>query len=527
MGYGLPSFYLLFLKTRWDLLFSFHCKITLQHHRKHHPSSPIIEQVEASHQLSPSPASRYTMDYSKWDNLSDSDSDGSTGQYYENDPDLDHLTTRMTQQFALGGSMPRDHTAAETELLKRGVPYAKDDSSKVKWLLVGVKKNIKIHPADEGVANYSNVIFEEDPDTFVPDRSKYKDGRVLKWGLKDPATVEDDIAAFMSATIHRNDNIQLYSRDNDIGDPHEQFIDFIIARRDKYILSDEVTAAMKFTYVLLIELCHCEKYVWRRVRVPSGIELRKFHDQVICPVMGWSRGYHGYAFEDPNDGVIIGPQKYGSYMDTMHVPMHYIKVMDDKGYPLAGLLREKGDIAYYNYDLGDNWIHRIVLESIVQEETSVTLIDGKGACPPEDSNGLEGKGCISYAEFLKLYKKNPKKTEMKKAVKEASRSINYSKPWMGTPIPFKPLEFNIAYHRTLLRRMLDGPAVKTSKGSFPSAEEGNKYEETFDACHNCGDRLKPLVKCTRCRKVSYCGKECQVANWKDHKAECNYALFID
>ena len=204
----------------------------------------------------------------------------------------------------------------------------------------------------------------------------------------------------------------------------------------------------------------------------------------------------------------------------MHVPMHYIKVMDDKGYPLAGLLREKGDIAYYNYDLGDHWMHRIVLENIVAEESSVTLVDGKGACPPEDSNGIDGKGCFSYAEFLNSYKKNPKKIEIKKAVKQASSSINYSKPWMGAPIPFKPLEFNIAYHRTLLRRMLDGPAVRTVKGSLPHAKDHNKYKESFEACDNCGDRLKPLVKCTGCRKVSYCGKECQVANWKDHKVEC-------
>ena len=62
---------------------------------------------------------------------------------------------------------------------------------------------------------------------------------------------------------------------------------------------------MKFTYVIKIELKCCEKDVWRRVKVPSGISLSVFHDQVICPVMGWARGYHGYAFEDPRDGTII------------------------------------------------------------------------------------------------------------------------------------------------------------------------------------------------------------------------------
>ena len=48
---------------------------------------------------------------------------------------------------------------------------------------------------------------------------------------------------------------------------------------------------------------------------------------------------------------MIGPAKNSAYIDTMHVPMHYKKVMDDKGCPLAALLIKKGDIAYYNYDL--------------------------------------------------------------------------------------------------------------------------------------------------------------------------------
>jgi len=33
----------------------------------------------------------------------------------------------------------------------------------------------------------------------------------------------------------------------------------------------------------------------------------------------------------------------------------------------------------------------------------VELLDGEGACPPEDSNGLDGKGGRSSAEFLERY----------------------------------------------------------------------------------------------------------------------------
>ena len=470
------------------------------------------------------------IDYSKWDNLSVSSNSGN--ESYGDDGDYEYEDSMgalglpsVQQQFdqqimmALNSSHTQNgnNNVAETALLNRGISYEKDTRSTERWLLVGVKKNIMIHPNDNGVPHYSDVIFNENPDTFVPDRSKYEDGRVLKWGLDDPASQDqNDAAAIISSMMSRNNTRELYEK---IENPEIQFINLLIARRKKYHRSEEVTARMNGTYILKIELCHCEEDVWRIVHVPSGITLSCFQDQVICPVMGWSRAYHGYVFEDPKDGTIIGPQKHGAYIDTMHVSMHYIKVMDNKGVPLAAILKEKGDVFYYNYDLGDNWMHRIILQDIVAEEDCVTLVAGKGACPPEDSNGLGEKGCMSYANFLKSYKKNPKKLKMKEAVKEASKSINYSKPWSGgPPMPFKPLEFNLAYHRAILKTMILGPAVKTSRGQFAGADK--TLIKSFEGCKKCGNRLKPLSKCTGCEQVQYCSRDCQVADWQSHKVQC-------
>jgi len=476
------------------------------------------------------------IDYSKWDNFSDSD-DGSNAddhrQFHDDDGD-NRLVSGNSFPSTTASTLSGDHSPAEIGLLKRGVSYEKEEKSNsngndedVGWLLVGPCKNIRVHPNDNSTSMYSSIIFTEDPNTYVPDRSKYDDERVLKWGIEppEPSTNESDddgdggILKFMSRIMMQSSNSSMEYYKHHLENPEVQFIDILIGRRSKYNNSDEVTAAMKFTYIVRIELCECETDVWRRVRVPSGISLSVFHDQVICPVMGWARGYHGYVFEDPRDGTVIGPSKNSAYIDSMHVPFHYKKVMDDKGCPLAALLSKKGDIAYYNYDLGDYWLHRIVLEDIVAEEQSVTLMAGEGACPPEDSNGLDSKGCAAYADFLNAYKRNPKKQKMKEAVKEASRSVNYSKPWTGgPPIPFKPLEFNIEYHRMLLSLMIAGPALKTQRGNFPMPV--NKYKESMKGCDMCGNRLKPLSKCTGCRKVSYCSRECQVQAWKMHKVEC-------
>ena len=71
---------------------------------------------------------------------------------------------------------------------------------------------------------------------------------------------------------------------------------------------------------------------------------------------------------------------------------------------------------------------------------------------------------------------------MKQAVKETSKSMNYSKPWTGGPlIPFKHLEFNIVYHRLMLKSMLAGSYVK-AKGRMPAVSRDKTYRESMKGC---------------------------------------------
>ena len=42
-----------------------------------------------------------------------------------------------------------------------------------------------------------------------------------------------------------------------------------------------------------------------------------------------------------------------------------------------------------------------------------------------------------------------------------------------------------------------------------------------NGCENCGISAINLRACSRCKAVSYCSRECQVAHWKaGHKAAC-------
>ena len=58
-------------------------------------------------------------------------------------------------------------------------------------------------------------------------------------------------------------------------------------------------------------------------------------------------------------------------------------------------------------------------------ERNVTVLDGKGACPPEDSNGLEEKGNRSYRDLLDKYQRSSKACAG--AIRDIERSaINYA-----------------------------------------------------------------------------------------------------
>ena len=171
----------------------------------------------------------------------------------------------------------------------------------------------------------------------------------------------------------------------------------------------------------------------------------------------------------------------------MAAGLRHIKVIDDRKWPLAFLLQQPGDTCLYTYDLGDYFEHILLLEevytgacihlySIIYVSTFVSyisyihytykgdelsreveLIEGKGACPPENSTGLDGAGSDSWANILHEYKANPNSREMKESIKEIETASNYRSDWLtGRPVPCRPLEYDIERHRLLLAAMLAG-----------------------------------------------------------------------
>ncbi|UPT75618.1 MAG: plasmid pRiA4b ORF-3 family protein [Elusimicrobiota bacterium] len=133
-------------------------------------------------------------------------------------------------------------------------------------------------------------------------------------------------------------------------------------------------------YQLLIVLQDIKPLIGRRVLVPSSITFAKLH-KVIQIAMGW-KDCHLHQFTSDSAG-----------------PM---KAKHEKFLRLSDVAKTKGPGSsfYYEYDTGDNWIHLVVLEQVIDSAPYPAFFDclsGERACPPEDCGGPGG-----YADLLSI-----------------------------------------------------------------------------------------------------------------------------
>lgn len=99
--------------------------------------------------------------------------------------------------------------------------------------------------------------------------------------------------------------------------------------------------------------------------------------------MGWE-DCHLHQFR--KDGVCYGNDGDCEWEDD--------RVKHEQNYELCDLLKREKDSCLYEYDFGDGWLHKIILEKLLPIDTSSKLVEcikGKRrACPPEDSGGIWG-----------------------------------------------------------------------------------------------------------------------------------------
>jgi hypothetical protein len=131
---------------------------------------------------------------------------------------------------------------------------------------------------------------------------------------------------------------------------------------------------------LRIALADVSPPVWRRVLVPAGYTLDRVH-RVIQQAMGW-QDCHLHCFE-------IDGTQYG-------LPDPDAELLDELDARLDAVTGKGGTLAYV-YDFGDWWRHDILVEDVTTvdaDDRHPMVVDGWGACPPEDVGGPPG-----YDEF--------------------------------------------------------------------------------------------------------------------------------
>jgi hypothetical protein len=122
--------------------------------------------------------------------------------------------------------------------------------------------------------------------------------------------------------------------------------------------------------------------VWRRLELPGNLTLSRLHD-VIQASMGWYDS-HLHRFRTGRDHR------------SPHFVTHFDIEEGDDGLleddvRIDQLLAAKGDELWYEYDFGDGWDHRLVVEEVLDVAPAVVrCITGRMACPPEDCGGIGG-----------------------------------------------------------------------------------------------------------------------------------------
>lgn len=140
--------------------------------------------------------------------------------------------------------------------------------------------------------------------------------------------------------------------------------------------------------------------VWRRLIIPGNFSFQQFHE-IIQEAFGWGN-YHLFTFSPggfTTYPVITDTELYDSDEEEG-------KAIDSNEITVSEIFRAEGQKFSYLYDFGDDWLHTITVEKVIDIDfPSADCIGGKGACPPEDCGGPHG-----YSQLKKILS-NPKDSE--------------------------------------------------------------------------------------------------------------------
>jgi hypothetical protein len=184
--------------------------------------------------------------------------------------------------------------------------------------------------------------------------------------------------------------------------------------------------------------------VWRRLELPGDLTLPRLHD-VIQAAMGWSDS-HLHRFRTGSD----------------HRSPYFVTHFDlDEGEEgtleddvrLDQLVAERGDELWYDYDFGDGWDHKLVVEDVLGEPPSAArCTGGRMACPPEDCGGLGG-----YEELAGWVRSGYDDAQLPGVFDDAA----HARDWL--PVDWHPDHFDVEEANAVLTIALAEPVEVTGE----------------------------------------------------------------
>lgn len=132
-----------------------------------------------------------------------------------------------------------------------------------------------------------------------------------------------------------------------------------------------------------VELLRVRPPIWRTFLLRVNSTFDDLH-QAIQGACGW-QGYHLYRFTAREHAPsIAGIPDDDAVFGAADPDANQIQISNHFAAPGASCI--------YQYDFGDNWLHKVTLKAAVElpERFDRRLLGGKRAFPPEDCGGIPG-----------------------------------------------------------------------------------------------------------------------------------------
>lgn len=176
-------------------------------------------------------------------------------------------------------------------------------------------------------------------------------------------------------------------------------------------------------YRFKITLLDIEPEVWREIELPQSYNFWELH-VAIQDSFGWL-DYHLHQFTPTKQNTFVGkPIGIPESINDNTVILGW-------NFAISDYFLDIGEDIIYEYDFGDNWLHKVSLTGIFlepQENNYPLCTAGKRACPPEDCGGIEG-----YQKLLSILS-NPEHEQLE-------FMTNWLKEHQKNYWPYSPEEF--------------------------------------------------------------------------------------